>query len=89
MARLNDNYLKLAAGYLFPEIARRMDAFKQANPKADVIKLGIGDVVLPLAGAVRQAMHDAIDEMAMLRKRSLVPIAARCCRSCSTFCRTR
>jgi LL-diaminopimelate aminotransferase len=64
MARLNDNYLKLAAGYLFPEIGRRMDAFKQANPSADVIKLGIGDVVLPLADAVRRAMHDAIDEMA-------------------------
>jgi len=64
MARLNDHYLKLAAGYLFPEIGRRMDAFKQANPKADVIKLGIGDVVLPLADAVRGAMHAAIDEMA-------------------------
>ncbi|MCA9503675.1 MAG: LL-diaminopimelate aminotransferase [Myxococcales bacterium] len=64
MARLNDHYLKLAAGYLFPEIARRMDAFKKANPSADVIKLGIGDVVLPLASAVREAMHAAIDEMA-------------------------
>jgi LL-diaminopimelate aminotransferase len=64
MARLNDHYLKLAAGYLFPEISRRVDAFSSANPEASVIKLGIGDVVLPLAGAVRQAMHDAIDEMA-------------------------
>lgn len=64
MARLNDNYLKLAAGYLFPEISRRMNVFTSANPKADVIKLGIGDVVLPLAPSVRQAMHDAIDEMA-------------------------
>ena len=64
MARLNDHYLKLAAGYLFPEISRRVTAYTQANPKADVIKLGIGDVVLPLASSVRQAMHDAIDEMA-------------------------
>lgn len=64
MARLNDHYLKLAAGYLFPEISRRMEVFTSANPDAKVIKLGIGDVVLPLAGAVRQAMHDAIDEMA-------------------------
>jgi len=64
MARLNDNYLKLAAGYLFPEISRRVSVFSEANPKADVIKLGIGDVVLPLSSAVRQAMHDAIDEMA-------------------------
>ena len=64
MARLNDNYLKLAAGYLFPEIGRRMDTFTQANPNADIIKLGIGDVVLPLASSVREAMHLAIDEMA-------------------------
>ncbi len=64
MARLNDNYLKLAAGYLFPEISRRMNVFTEAHPNADVIKLGIGDVVLPLAPSVRQAMHAAIDEMA-------------------------
>ena len=64
MARLNDNYLKLAAGYLFPEISRRMNVFTAANPDADIIKLGIGDVVLPLSSSVRQAMHDAIDEMA-------------------------
>ena len=64
MARLNDHYLKLAAGYLFPEISRRMGLFAAAHPKADVIKLGIGDVVLPLASAVREAMHRAIDEMA-------------------------
>ena len=64
MARLNDHYLKLAAGYLFPEISRRVDEFASVNPKADIIKLGIGDVVLPLAPSIRQAMHDAIDEMA-------------------------
>ena len=65
MARINDHYRKLAAGYLFPEIGRRVGAFQQANPKADVIRLGIGDVVLPLPGSVRQAMHDAIDELAV------------------------
>lgn len=64
MAKLNDHYLKLAAGYLFPEISRRVSVFTDANPKADVIRLGIGDVVLPLSSSVRQAMHDAIDEMA-------------------------
>lgn len=64
MARMNDHYLKLAAGYLFPEIGRRVTAFQKANPKADVIRLGIGDVVLPLVPSVRQAMHEAIDEMA-------------------------
>lgn len=64
MTRINDNYLKLAAGYLFPEIARRVNAFTQANPDAPVIKLGIGDVTEPLPNAVIEAMHKAVDEMA-------------------------
>jgi len=63
MARINDNYLNLAAGYLFPEIGRRVAAFQQANPQADLIRLGIGDVVLPLPESVRTAMHRAVDEM--------------------------
>jgi LL-diaminopimelate aminotransferase len=63
MARINDNYLKLAAGYLFPEIGRRVRAFQEANPSAPIIRLGIGDVVLPLAGSICTAMHDAVDEM--------------------------
>ena len=63
MARINDNYRKLQAGYLFPEIGRRVTAFQSANPDAQVIRLGIGDVTLPLAPAVVQALHDAADEM--------------------------
>ena len=63
MARINDNYLKLAAGYLFPEIGRRTRAFQQANPDAAVIRMGIGDVVLPLPQAVCKAMKRAVDEM--------------------------
>ncbi len=63
MARINDNYLKLAAGYLFPEIGRRTGLFREANPDAEIIRLGIGDVVLPLPESVREAMHRAIDEM--------------------------
>jgi LL-diaminopimelate aminotransferase len=63
MARINDNYLKLAAGYLFPEIGRRVRAFQEANPSAPIIRLGIGDVVLPLADSVCTAMHEAVDEM--------------------------
>ena len=63
MARINDNYLKLAAGYLFPEIGRRVTAFCDANPDADVIRLGIGDVTEPLPAAISKAMHDAVDEM--------------------------
>ncbi|MEM9882651.1 MAG: LL-diaminopimelate aminotransferase [Planctomycetota bacterium] len=63
MPRINDHYLKLAAGYLFPEIARRVNAFADANPDASLIKLGIGDVTEPLPAACRQAMIDAVNEM--------------------------
>ena len=60
---INDNYLKLKAGYLFPEIARRVDAFAEANPDAQIIKLGIGDVTEPLPEAVRTAMIKAVNDM--------------------------
>jgi LL-diaminopimelate aminotransferase len=67
MAYLNDNYLKLKAGYLFPEIARRVKAFCDANPEAAkrVIRCGIGDVTEALPPAVVSAMHAAVDEMAV------------------------
>src|ERR1041385_1217551 len=65
MAFLNDNYLKLKAGYLFPEIARRVKAFCEANPEAAkrLIRCGIGDVTEPLPPAVISAMHAAVDEL--------------------------
>ena len=63
MATINDNYLKLKAGYLFPEIARRVNAFAQSNPDAKMIRLGIGDVTEPLPEACRQAMIKAVEEM--------------------------
>lgn len=63
MAHINDHYHKLTAGYLFPEIARRVNDFSAASPDAKIIKLGIGDVTEPLPSAIRQAMHDAVDEM--------------------------
>src|SRR5437762_748552 len=63
MASINDNYLKLKAGYLFPEIARRVRAFQEANPDANIIRMGIGDVTEPLPPAVIDAMHNAVDEM--------------------------
>ena len=63
MARINENYLKLKAGYLFPEIGRRVAAFQKQNPDAKVIKLGIGDVTRPLVPAVVDAMRAAVDEM--------------------------
>ena len=64
MATINSNFLKLKAGYLFPEIARRVKAYTEANPdKASrIIRCGIGDVTEPLPSAVREAMHAAIDE---------------------------
>ncbi len=66
MAYLNENYLKLKAGYLFPEIARRVKVFCETNPESAkrLIRCGIGDVTEPLPEAVVQAMHKAVDEMA-------------------------
>ena len=64
MTYINEHYLKLTAGYLFPEIARRVQAFCDKNPSANVIRLGIGDVTEPLAPAVIKSMHAAVDEMA-------------------------
>jgi LL-diaminopimelate aminotransferase len=63
MATINDNYLKLKAGYLFPEIGRRVKAYTDQNPNAPVIKLGIGDVTEPLPEACRTAMIAAVQEM--------------------------
>ena len=63
MARINEHYRNLAAGYLFPEIGRRVKSFQQAHPDAKLIRLGIGDVVLPLVPAVIGALHAAVDEM--------------------------
>jgi len=63
MATINDNYLKLKAGYLFPEIARRVNAFAEAHPEAKIIRLGIGDVTEPLPAACRAAMVEAVTEM--------------------------
>src|SRR6201993_1376652 len=65
MAFLNDHYLKLKAGYLFPEIARRVNTYAAENPGSakNIIRCGIGDVTEPLPAAVREAMHHAVDEM--------------------------
>ncbi|MCA9679998.1 MAG: LL-diaminopimelate aminotransferase [Kofleriaceae bacterium] len=64
MARINDHYQKLRAGYLFPEIGRRVRAFAESHPDARIIRLGIGDVTEPLAPAITAAMHEAVDELA-------------------------
>src|ERR1051326_3193868 len=65
MAYLNDHYLKLKSGYLFPEIARRVKVFCEQNPgpAQRLIRCGIGDVTEPLPQAVLEALHRAVDEM--------------------------
>jgi LL-diaminopimelate aminotransferase len=63
MARITEHYAKLPASYLFPEIGRRVRAYQAAHPDARVIRLGIGDVTEPLAPAIVEAMHAAVDEM--------------------------
>ncbi len=63
MPRVNEHYQKLKAGYLFPEIGRRVRAFQAEHPDAEVIKLGIGDVTEPLAPSIVRAMHEAVDEL--------------------------
>lgn len=63
MITVNENFLKLQAGYLFPEIGKRRRAFEQAHPDIKLISMGIGDVTQPLVPAVIAAMHKAVDEM--------------------------
>ncbi|MEN6386915.1 MAG: LL-diaminopimelate aminotransferase [Phycisphaerales bacterium] len=63
MITINENFLKLQSGYLFPEIGRRVKNFSQNNPNANIIRLGIGDVTEPLPPAVIEAMHKAVDQM--------------------------
>ena len=63
MFKINDNFLKLPGSYLFSTIAKKVAAYKEANPDREVISLGIGDVTRPLAPAVIEAMHKAVDEM--------------------------
>lgn len=66
MAFVNENFLKLSAGYLFPEIARRVAAFAEEHPElaGRVIRCGVGDVTEPLPPAVIRALHEAVDELA-------------------------
>ncbi len=64
MFNLNENYLKLRGSYLFSDIANKVEAYTKANPQADIIRLGIGDVTQPLTPSIIKAMHDAVDEMA-------------------------
>lgn len=64
MYKVNENFLKLPGSYLFSECAKRTAAFKEAHPEADVIRLGIGDVTLPIVPSVIKALHEAVEEQA-------------------------
>ena len=64
MFQINDNYQKLPGSYLFSTIGKKVAAFTQANPDKTIIRLGIGDVTQPIAPAIIEAMHKAVDEMA-------------------------
>jgi len=63
VVQVNENYLKLKAGYLFPEISKRVKMYSQSNKSAEIIKLGIGDVTEPLPRACIEAMGKALDDM--------------------------
>lgn len=64
MIRVNENYLKLKASYLFSDIARRVAEFSKNNPGREIVRLGIGDVTRPLPAACIAAFHQAVDDMA-------------------------
>jgi len=64
MIRINENYQKLQASYLFSDIAKRVAAFQKENPDKEVIKMGIGDVTLPLADVCIKAFHKGVDDLA-------------------------
>ena len=64
MFTINENYLKLPGSYLFSNIAKKINAYQSENPEAEILRLGIGDVTQPLAPAIIEALHKAVDEMA-------------------------
>jgi len=68
MARTNPNYSNIAGSYLFAEIARRVEAYRAANPGARIVRLGIGDVSGPIAPAVAAAMHAAVDDLSTVER---------------------
>lgn len=63
MFTINENYLKLPGSYLFSDIAKKVAAYQKAHPEREIIRLGIGDVTQPIAPAVVEALHRAVDEM--------------------------
>jgi len=76
MFKINENYQKLPGSYLFSTIAKKVAAYQQAHPDKKIIRLGIGDVTLPLVPAVIQAIHKAADEMGQGRSMAMPRIWA-------------
>ncbi len=64
MFKINENYMRLQGSYLFSTIAKKVSSYSEANPDANIIRLGIGDVTQPIAPSIIKAMHSAVDEMA-------------------------
>jgi len=64
MIRINENYLKLKSSYLFSEISKRVSSFQKDHPEMEIIRMGIGDVTLPLPSEIIKAFHTGVDEMA-------------------------
>lgn len=64
MAKINSNYNKLSAGYLFPEISRRVKAYSEKNPKVEVLRLGIGNTTEALPKGIIKSLHDSVDKLA-------------------------
>ena len=63
MFHINENYQKLPGSYLFSTIGKKVNAYQKANPDKEIIRLGIDDVTQPIAPAIIEAMHKAVDEM--------------------------
>lgn len=63
MFQINENYLQLGESYLFSTIARKVEQFSASHPGVDIIRLGIGDVTLPISPVVISALHRSVDEM--------------------------
>ena len=68
MIKINENFLELQESYLFSTIAKKVNEFQRNNPDKRIIKLGIGDVTLPISKSVANAMHNAVDEMLIKEK---------------------
>ena len=83
MFKVNDNYLKLPGSYLFSTIGKKVSAYSAAHPDKKIIRLGIGDVTQPLAPAIIDALHGAVDEMGKKRRLFMVTLPTLVMNSCA------